>query len=103
MFPDLLQEDKTFLNNAYENFQKEYIKNKSKMNDNLLDFLIKNYISSVRPVFENWYNESDKTINPRLILETAVPLDDLQNNNDDLYRLLIDSNNNKQVITESDR
>jgi len=30
------------------------------MNDNLLDNLIKNCISSVKPVFESWYNNSDK-------------------------------------------
>jgi hypothetical protein len=38
ILPDLLQADRTLLNNAYENFQKEYVKNKSKMTDNLLDF-----------------------------------------------------------------
>ena len=102
MFPDLLKADMTLLNNAYENFQKEYVKNKSKMTDNLLDFLIKNYISSVRSVFEKWYNESDKTINPILTLETGVPLDDIQNNNDDLYQLLIDNNENKKKQTEEE-
>ena len=96
MIPDLVQTDRNLLNISYENLQKEFIKNKSRMNDNLLDNLIKNYISSVRPVLESWYNSSDKTINPILTLETGVPLDDiLQNNNDDLYQLLIDSNNNK--------
>jgi len=102
MFPDLLKADMTLLNNAYENFQKEYVKNKSKMTDNLLDFLIKNYISSVRSVFEKWYNESDKTINPILTLETGVPLDDIQNNNDDLYQLLIDNNENNKKQTEEE-
>lgn len=102
MFPDLLKADMTLLNNAYENFQKEYVKNKSKMTDNLLDSLIKNYISSVRSVFEKWYNESDKTINPILTLETGVPLDDIQNNNDDLYQLLIDNNENKKKQTEEE-
>jgi hypothetical protein len=102
MLPDLLKADMTLLNNAYENFQKEYVKNKSKMTDNLLDFLIKNYISSVRSVFEKWYNESDKTINPILTLETGVPLDDIQNNNDDLYQLLIDNNENKNKQTEEE-
>ena len=106
MIPDLVQTDRNLLNISYENLQKEFIKNKSRMNDNLLDNLIKNYISSVRPVLESWYNSSDKTINAILTLETGVPLDDiLQNNNDDLYQLLIDSNNNKndnKEINEED-
>jgi hypothetical protein len=43
MFLDHLQEDKKILNNSCEKFKKEYLKNKSKMNDYLFDFLIKNY------------------------------------------------------------
>ena len=89
VMPDLVQVDKTVLNDAYESFQSEYVKNKSKMNDNILDNIIKNYLSKVKDVFDRWYNESDKTINPILAIETGVPIDDLlQTNNSELYDLL---------------
>ena len=89
IMPDMIQVDKTLLNDAYESLQREYVKNKSKLNDNILDNIVRNYLSKVKDVFERWYNESDKSFNPILAIETGVPIDDLlQTNNEELYDLL---------------
>ncbi len=56
----------------------------------------------MRSVFEKWNKESDKTINPILTLVTGVPLDDIQNNNHDLYQLLIDDKDDKNKQTEEE-
>jgi len=89
IMPDMIQVDKILLNDAYESLQSEYVKNKSKLNDNILDNIVRNYLSKVKDVFERWYNESDKSFNPILAIETGVPIDDLlQTNNDELYDLL---------------